>query len=130
MATHHGQLAPRPMEPKFAPTKSLEPNPYNPRRLFDKEPMDVLRASIKKVGILVPLTVYWSSKTKKHVILDGQRRWMCAEDLGLRQVPVNVVAEPSTVQNIVTMFQIHKLREDWELMPTALTLAILIEETS
>jgi len=129
MAAQHGPLAPRLVEPKFAPTKSLEPNPYNPRRLFDKEPMDVLRASIKKVGILVPLTVYWSPKNKKHIILDGQRRWMCAEELEMREVPVNVVAEPSTVQNIVTMFQIHKLREDWELMPTALTMAILIEET-
>src|SRR5882762_3226083 len=27
------------------------------------------------------------------------------------------------------MFQIHKLREDWELMPTALTLEILMKET-
>jgi len=91
--------------------------------------MDVLRESIKKVGILVPLTVYWSKTKGKHVILDGQRRWICAQALRLKEVPVNVVAEPSVVQNIVTMFQIHKLREDWELMPTALTLAILMKET-
>ena len=41
---------------------------------------------------------------------------------------MNVVAEPSTFQNIVTMFQIHKLRSDWELMPTALKVKILIED--
>jgi hypothetical protein len=44
-------------------------------------------------------------------------------------VPVNEVEEPSLVQNIVTMFQIHKLREDWELMPTALKLELLMKET-
>jgi ParB/RepB/Spo0J family partition protein len=96
--------------------------------LFDREPLDVLRDSIKKVGILVPLTVYWGSKERKYIILDGQRRWIAAGKLKLRDVPVNVVAEPSLVQNIVTMFQIHKLREDWELMPTALKLDVLMGE--
>jgi ParB/RepB/Spo0J family partition protein len=96
--------------------------------LFDREPMKELRASIEKVGILVPLTVYWSERHKKFVILDGQRRWTCAKDLPLEKVPVNQVAEPSTVQNIVTMFQIHKLRKDWELMPTALTMGVLMKQ--
>jgi len=40
---------------------------------------------------------------------------MCAQEVGLTKIPVNEVAEPSLVQNIVTMFQIHKLRKDWEL---------------
>lgn len=129
MSNANRSLSPRPVQPKLVKTNSLEANPYNPRRLFDKEPLDALRTSIKNVGILVPLTVYWSKGRGKNVILDGQRRWMCAQALGLKEVPVNVVAEPSVVQNIVTMFQIHQLREDWELMPTALTLAILIKET-
>lgn len=109
-------------------TDELLPNPHNPRYLFDKEPMKVLRESIKRVGILVPLTVYFDSRKRKHVILDGQRRWICAQDLQLVEVPVNQVAEPTLVQNIVTMFQIHKLREDWELMPTALKVELLIKE--
>lgn len=113
---------------KNIPTNQLFPNPHNPRMLFDRLPMETLRESIQKVGILVPLTVFWQEKGKKFVILDGQRRWMCAKDLGLTAVPVNQVAEPSTVQNIVTMFQIHKLREDWELMPTALKLEVLMKE--
>ena len=96
--------------------------------LFDREPLDILKASIAKVGILVPLTVYWSKERKCYVILDGQRRWICANELGLEQVPVNQVAEPTLVQNIVVMFQIHKLRADWELMPTALKLEVLMRE--
>ncbi len=106
----------------------LRPNPHNPRTLFDKAPLQTLKESIEKVGILVPLTVYFDTKRERHVILDGQRRWICAKELGLGKIPVNQVAEPTLVQNIVTMFQIHKLREDWELMPSALKLELLMVE--
>jgi ParB family transcriptional regulator, chromosome partitioning protein len=113
---------------KQLPIKSLQPNPHNPRLLFDRADMDILRSSIERVGILVPLTVYRESRTGIYRILDGQRRWICAEQAGLTEVPVNEVSEPSLVQNIVTMFQIHKLRKDWELMPTALKLELLMRE--
>lgn len=113
---------------KQLPIKSLQPNPHNPRLLFDRADMDILRSSIERVGILVPLTVYREKRTGIYRILDGQRRWICAQDAGLNEIPVNEVSEPSLVQNIVTMFQIHKLRKDWELMPTALKLELLMRE--
>jgi len=109
-------------------TSELEPNPHNPRCLFDTAPLKTLEESIKKVGILVPLTVYFYAKKKHYIILDGQRRWICATNIGLNKIPVNQVHEPTLIQNIVTMFQIHKLREDWELMPSALKLELLMEE--
>ena len=121
-------LVPQSVGVKTLPTDEVVPNPHNPRMLFDKDPMDILRESIRKVGILVPLTVFKSKSTRQYVILDGQRRWMCAKEVGLPTIPVNEVAEPTLVQNIVTMFQIHKLREDWELMPTALKLEVLMKE--
>jgi ParB family transcriptional regulator, chromosome partitioning protein len=121
-------LAPQPVGIKTLRTDQLQPNPFNPRMLFDKAPMKTLKDSIAQVGILVPLTVYQRVSDGQFIILDGQRRWICAKELGLRTVPVNQVAEPNTVQNIVTMFQIHKLREDWELMPTALKLDLLMRE--
>jgi ParB family chromosome partitioning protein len=113
---------------KQVPPDSLQPNPHNPRMLFDRIPMEILQDSIKRTGILVPLTVYWEQHKKRYVILDGQRRWICAQKVGLETVPINEVAEPTLVQNIVTMFQIHKLREDWELMPTALKVELLMNE--
>lgn len=113
---------------KTLPTDRLRANPHNPRKLFDRADLHVLRESINRVGILVPLTVYKEKITGHYVILDGQRRWMCAQEVGLKAIPVNEVAEPTLVQNIVTMFQIHKLRKDWELMPTALKLELLMRE--
>jgi ParB family chromosome partitioning protein len=121
--------AAKPVEVKQVKITDLEPNPHNPRMLFDPVPMNTLEESIGKVGILVPLTVYQKAKSPtKYVILDGQRRWICAQKLKLALVPVNIVGEPSTFQNIITMFQIHKLRADWELMPTALKVKVLMGE--
>lgn len=114
--------------PASVPTHELQANPHNPRRLFDEVPLKTLEESIRKVGVLVPLTVYRAAGSSKYTILDGQRRWICAQNIGLAQVPINEVAEPSIAENIVTMFQIHKLRLDWELMPTALKLDVLIKE--
>ena len=125
--TQSRAMAPGSVGIKTIPTRELQPNPHNPRMLFDRAPLETLKNSIAKVGILVPLTVYWAGAQKTWVILDGQRRWICAKELGLKTVPVNEVAEPDLVQNIVTMFQIHKLREDWELMPTALQLQVLMD---
>lgn len=121
-------LAPKAIGVKTLPTDNLVPNPHNPRMLFDKDPMNVLRESVQKVGILVPLTVYKDKAKNQYVILDGQRRWICAKDVGLPTVPVNEVSEPTLSQNIIIMFQIHRFREDWELMPTALKLEVLMKE--
>jgi ParB family chromosome partitioning protein len=116
----------QPSSVDMVPPSKILPNPENPRMFFPEETLKILRESIRNVGILVPLTVYRSQKDQKIYLLDGQRRWMCATQLGLSKVPVNIVPEPTTFQNIVTMFNIHTLREPWELMPTALKLEVLI----
>jgi ParB family transcriptional regulator, chromosome partitioning protein len=128
MTTKSAKLAATTIGVKQIATDLLHANPHNPRMLFDKLPLDALRESIRRVGILVPLTVYQEAARKRYFILDGQRRWICAKDIGIEKVPVNQVAEPNLVQNIVTMFQIHKLRADWELMPTALKVELLMKE--
>ncbi|MDG6929825.1 MAG: ParB N-terminal domain-containing protein [Nitrososphaerota archaeon] len=104
--------------------ENILPNPNNPRILFPEDSLLILKESIKQVGILVPLVVY-QEEDKKYHLLDGERRWRCAKELNLTEVPVNIVEKPTTLQNIITMFNIHKLREDWELMPTALKLEAL-----
>lgn len=106
--------------------KSLEKNPENPRVIFAEEDLAILRESIKESGILVPLLVYKRKRDGKFVILDGERRWICALQLKLEIVPANVIAEPSQITNILTMFNIHNVRTQWEPMPTALKMEVLI----
>lgn len=111
----------------------IGPNPHNPRRLFDEEPMRILRESVQKLGILVPVTLYEAPPghkppSEKFILLDGERRWRCAKDISMTTVPAIVVERPSETQNILTMFHIHNLREGWQLMPTALKLQTLIDQ--
>lgn len=113
--------------------KDLSPNPLNPRRLFDRIPLDTLKESIRNNGILVPLTVYLEPRTQRFYIIDGERRWKCAEEIETDEtepkhipVPANVVDPPDPVANILWMFNIHNLRQQWELMPTALSLQALM----
>jgi len=115
--------------------KDLKPNPLNPRRLFDQARLEVLQESIRANGILVPLTVYKEERTGQHYIIDGERRWRCAQAIEddaesprRVKIPANIVAPPTSVANILWMFNIHNLREQWDLMPTALSLKFLMEK--
>ena len=114
-----------PLGLKRIPTNEISRNPHNPRMFFPEDTLAVLCESISKVGILVPLLVY-KDKKGKFVILDGERRWRCAGKLGLPDVPVNIIAEPDTVTNLLTMFNIHNIREPWQVMPAALKLEVIM----
>ena len=107
------------------PTADISPNPQNPRMFFPPNTLEVLCDSISKVGILMPLLVY-ETKNGKYVILDGERRWKCAQRIGLEKVPVNIIAEPNTITNLLTMFNIHNIRESWQVMPAALKLEVIM----
>jgi ParB family transcriptional regulator, chromosome partitioning protein len=115
------------------PTNKIGPNPHNPRRLFDAEPMQILKESVQKLGILVPVTLYKSPpehqpKSEQYILLDGERRWRCAKELDIATVPAIIVERPNDTQNILTMFHIHNIREGWQLMPTAFKLKVLMDK--
>jgi len=108
----------------------IRPNPENPRILFRQKELDALKKSIYEVGILQPLIVYQpKDKEDLYIIIDGERRWRCSRELNLQTIPVHIHLEPTPVQNLTMMFNIHKLRVDWELMPTALSLKKLMDLT-
>lgn len=98
-------------------------NPNNPRRYFNEERLDLLRTSIQEVGILVPLIVYRANgEREEYVLMDGERRWRSSLDLGLGSVPANVIPVPEPLDNLLRMFNIHNVREDWPLISVALSL--------
>ncbi len=76
----------------------LNPNPLNPRRIFDKYKLDVLEESIRANRILVPLTVYRSKKDEKLYILDGERRWRCAQRIESGEVSTSLEFRPQDLQ--------------------------------
>ena len=74
--------------------------------------MEPLRRSIRRNGIQVPLTVYRNGA--RYTLIDGERRWLSALKLNLPEVPALVQPRPSPLNNLVLMFNIHALREQWD----------------
>jgi ParB family chromosome partitioning protein len=104
----------------FIDPDEIKQNPENPRLIFREGDMNTLLESIREVGIKVPLSVY--VEDGHYVLIDGERRWRCAQKLNLPQVPALTQPRPGRLENILTMFNIHNVRKDWDLMPMALKL--------
>ncbi len=103
----------------------IDSNPENPRLIFRQEEMDNLMRSIDRHGIQVPLAVYPDGDTFR--LIDGERRWRCARKLNLRTVPALVQEKPSPLENLLLMYNIHALREQWDYYTIASKLTLVIE---
>lgn len=64
----------------------IRPNPYQPRRAFDEEGLQELASSIRRHGILQPLTVRPAGGGKWELVA-GERRLRAARMAGLETVP-------------------------------------------
>ncbi|TSC76027.1 MAG: parb domain-containing protein nuclease [Parcubacteria group bacterium Gr01-1014_31] len=110
----------------------IKPNRNNPRKLFDPVPLRELKESIQQHGVLVPITAYKIKGQEKYAILDGERRFRCCAELaddGFEiTIPANIVEPPTKIAGLLYMFSIHNFRQQWELMPTAISLKTIIEE--
>jgi ParB/RepB/Spo0J family partition protein len=102
------------------------PNSANPRLDFPQDELNRLADSIDHEGVLVPIVVYPSGE--KFVLVDGERRYRCARDLGLDTIPALVTSERSEREVLQQMFNIHLIREPWRDIPTAKALQKLAQE--
>ena len=67
-------------------TADIRPNPYQPRQAFDSEGLRELAASIRRHGILQPLTVRPAGDGQWELVA-GERRLRAAKLAGLETVP-------------------------------------------
>ena len=63
----------------------IRPNPQQPRRSFDEDSLSELAESIRRYGILQPLTV--RRQGTGYELVAGERRLRAAAMAGLREVP-------------------------------------------
>ncbi|MFN8005554.1 MAG: ParB/RepB/Spo0J family partition protein [Terriglobia bacterium] len=83
----------------------LEPNPYQPRQVFEEAKLEELSQSIRLHGFVQPLIV--RKQGARFQIIAGERRWRAAQRLGLLRIPVLVreisnekLLEVSLIENI------------------------------
>ena len=72
------------------PIQNVEPNPLQPRKVFDEEELLALSESIREHGIIQPLAVR-PAGNDLYQIIAGERRWRAARMAGLSEVPVLVL---------------------------------------
>lgn len=70
------------------PIAKLEPNPDQPRTVFDEVSLQELADSIAQYGIMQPLVV--SPHGGDYIIIAGERRWRAAQLAKLKTVPAVV----------------------------------------
>ena len=78
-------------------TSLIDPNPYQPRKIFDEVKLQELAASIKTYGVISPILLRKIPSTGRYQILAGERRFRASKIAGLTKVPA-IVAEFSDKQ--------------------------------
>jgi ParB family transcriptional regulator, chromosome partitioning protein len=91
--------------PSTVSIDDIEPNPIQPRHVFEPDRLWDLANSIRENGIIQPLIV--QQRGTRYQLVAGERRWRAAKLAGLAEVPVVVrefaddrLLEVSLIENI------------------------------
>jgi len=101
----------------YIPIEFIRPNPYQPRKQFNKVALDELCESIKQYGVLQPINVRKLS-INTYELVAGERRLRAATMAGLKEMPcmlVNIDDDDSAVIALIENLQ----REDLTYMEEA-----------
>jgi len=111
---------------KDIPVDLVDANPFQPRTSFDEQAMEELAASIRKLGIVQPLTVRESGDGRFQLIA-GERRLRAAKLAGLTHVPAYIrTADDQAMLELALVENIQ--REDLDAVEVAISFQRLIEE--
>lgn len=105
---------------------SIDGNPFQPRSHFDEQALEELASSIRKLGIVQPLTVRETSNGRFQLIA-GERRLRAARLAGLTHVPAYIrTADDQAMLELALVENIQ--REDLDAIEVAISFQRLIEE--
>ncbi|WP_168702604.1 ParB/RepB/Spo0J family partition protein [Gordonia paraffinivorans] len=80
------------------PPAEIQPNPKQPRTVFDDEQMAELVHSIREFGLMQPIVVRRLKEPTpegiKYQIIMGERRWRASQEVGLDAIPAIVRETP------------------------------------
>ena len=89
----------------------IAPNPYQPRKFFDKEAIDELAASIAEYGIMQPISVRLINNNSYELVA-GERRLRASRVAGLTSIPaivVNIKDQDSAMLAVIENIQRENL---------------------
>jgi ParB family chromosome partitioning protein len=117
----------RKVEPNMdIPLDSIDGNPFQPRSHFDEQSLEELAGSIRKLGIVQPLTVR-ETGNGRYQLIAGERRLRAARLAGLTHVPAYIrTADDQAMLELALVENIQ--REDLDAIEVAISFQRLIEE--
>ena len=94
---------------------SIDPNPRQPRQVFDEEALAELVHSIREFGLMQPIVVRavpaTPSTPPRYQLVMGERRWRAAQQAGLATIPaiVRETADDSMLRDAL-LENIHRVQ--------------------
>ena len=67
----------------------IQPNPDQPRSVFEEETLEELATSIRSLGVIQPITLK-ETGTDKYMIISGERRYRASLMAGLERIPAYI----------------------------------------
>lgn len=91
LANRGGEPHPVPEGSRFEeiPVAAIQPNPKQPRTVFDSDALDELSASIAEFGLLQPIVVRPLTRDQYELVM-GERRLRASQQAGLSTIPAIV----------------------------------------
>ena len=104
----------------------IEPNPGQPRSIFEEESLEELAQSLRTYGVIQPIIL--KEKGDGHyLIIAGERRYRAAERIGLDKIPAYIkTAEDENIAELALIENIQ--REDLNPLEEASAIQRLIDE--
>lgn len=103
----------------------IQPNPDQPRSVFEEEALEELAMSIRALGIIQPITLKEIGRDR-YMIISGERRYRASLRAGLERIPAYI--KKAEDDNVMEMALIENIqREDLNSIEIALAYQKLID---
>lgn len=108
------------------PVQDIRPNPHQPRKEFKEESLEELAGSVKKHGLIQPITVRYIGE-KRFELISGERRLRASKLAGIKQIPAYIREVDD--EEIISFALIENIqREDLNPMEVAMGYKRLVDE--
>ena len=109
----------------FLPAKAIQPNPAQPRQIFREESLSELTESIRRHGILQPLSVRRAGTA--YELIAGERRLRAGIRAGLTEIPCIVMSMDDLESGVVSLVE-NLQRQDLDFLEEARGIQKLMQQ--
>lgn len=105
----------------------VDPNPHQPRKIFDDAALKELSESLKQDGLLQPIVVARGEQEGRYIIVAGERRWRASKLAGFDSIPA--IVKDGAQEDMLRLALIENIqRADLNIIEEAEAYASLIKD--